>query len=191
MKITVIGAGVIGGNLAAKLSTAGHDVQVADARGPEAVRAEVLESGARAADLADAVQDQDVIVLSIPFGVAGQLAGLFTSVPDETVVIDTSSATSAPSSANCPTEEVPSWFMQVNSPGATSRRGARAAHHGDVCGEIIGHRTTWWCFSASRRTAVTRAHCERHRSRRGHPRPDGGRGPRPRLTPWPCPLCRG
>ncbi|WP_326576078.1 NAD(P)-binding domain-containing protein [Streptomyces sp. NBC_00481] len=89
MKITVIGAGAIGGNLAAKLSTAGHDVQVADARGPEAVRAEVLESGARAADLADAVQGRDVIVLAIPFGVAGKLAGLFASVPSETVVIDT------------------------------------------------------------------------------------------------------
>ncbi|MEU1932796.1 NADPH-dependent F420 reductase [Streptomyces coeruleorubidus] len=90
MKITVIGAGAIGGNLAAKLSTAGHDVQVADARGPEAVRPEVLESGARATELADAVQDRDVIVLAVPFGVAGKLADLFASVPAETVVIDTS-----------------------------------------------------------------------------------------------------
>ncbi|MGW0472513.1 NADPH-dependent F420 reductase [Streptomyces coeruleorubidus] len=90
MKITVIGAGAIGGNLAAKLSTAGHDVQVADARGPEAVRPEVLESGARATELADAVQGRDVIVLAVPFGVAGKLADLFASVPAETVVIDTS-----------------------------------------------------------------------------------------------------
>ncbi|WP_086561283.1 NADPH-dependent F420 reductase [Streptomyces africanus] len=90
MKITVIGAGAIGGNLAAKLSAAGHDVQVADARGPEAVRAEVLESGAAAVELADAVQGRDVIILATPFGVAGKLAGLFASVPTETVVIDTS-----------------------------------------------------------------------------------------------------
>jgi predicted dinucleotide-binding enzyme len=90
MKITVIGAGAIGGNLASKLSAAGHDVQVADARGPEAVPADVLESGARAADLTDAVQDRDVIILSIPFGRAAELAGLFAAVPDETVVIDTS-----------------------------------------------------------------------------------------------------
>ncbi|MEV3907183.1 NADPH-dependent F420 reductase [Streptomyces canus] len=89
MKITVIGVGAIGGNLAAKLSTAGHDVQVAHTRGPEDIRAEVLESGARAADLADAVQGRDVIVLAIPFGVAGKLADLFASVPAETVVIDT------------------------------------------------------------------------------------------------------
>nr|WSZ12212.1 NAD(P)-binding domain-containing protein [Streptomyces canus] len=89
MKITVIGAGAIGGNLAAKLSTAGHDVQVARTRGPEDIRAEVLESGVRAADLTDAVQGRDVIVLAIPFGVAGKLADLFASVPAETVVIDT------------------------------------------------------------------------------------------------------
>jgi hypothetical protein len=40
--------GAIGGNLARKLSEAGHEVQVADARGPEA-----------------AVRDRDVIILSI------------------------------------------------------------------------------------------------------------------------------
>ncbi|MFI0242297.1 NADPH-dependent F420 reductase [Streptomyces sp. NPDC016845] len=90
MKITVIGAGAIGGNLASKLSTAGHDVQIANARGPETIRAEILESGARAVDLERSVQGRDVIILSIPFGVAGQLADLFASVPEETVVIDTS-----------------------------------------------------------------------------------------------------
>jgi predicted dinucleotide-binding enzyme len=90
MKITVIGTGAIGGNLAVKLSTAGHDVQVADARGIEAVRAEVLESGVRAVELEESVQGRDAIILAIPFGVAGQLADPFASVPAETVVIDTS-----------------------------------------------------------------------------------------------------
>jgi len=89
MKIAVIGAGAIGGNLAHKLSGAGHDVEIADARGPEAVVAEVLENGARAVALEDSVKDKEAIVLAIPFGVAGQLAGLFASVPAETVVIDT------------------------------------------------------------------------------------------------------
>ncbi|MFI9169721.1 NADPH-dependent F420 reductase [Streptomyces lincolnensis] len=74
MKITVIGAGAIGGNLAAKLAAAGHDIQVADARTAEAT---------------DAVQDRDVIILATPFGVAGQLADLFAPVSAQTVVIDT------------------------------------------------------------------------------------------------------
>ncbi|MFD5537994.1 NADPH-dependent F420 reductase [Streptomyces sp. NPDC127079] len=90
MKITVIGAGAIGGNLARKLSLAGHEVQVADRRGPEAVAPEVLESGARAVALDESVRGRDAIILAIPFGVAGQLAELFTTVPAETVVIDTS-----------------------------------------------------------------------------------------------------
>ncbi|MEU6789346.1 NAD(P)-binding domain-containing protein [Nonomuraea angiospora] len=89
MKIAVIGAGAIGGNLARKLAAAGHDVQVADVRGPEAVPADVLESGARAVALSPAVQSRDVIIVSIPFERVPELAELLSSVPDETVVIDT------------------------------------------------------------------------------------------------------
>jgi 8-hydroxy-5-deazaflavin:NADPH oxidoreductase len=63
---------------------------VADARGPEVVPAGVLESGARAATVATAVQDKDVVVLSIPFDRVPELADLFATVPAETVVIDTS-----------------------------------------------------------------------------------------------------
>jgi predicted dinucleotide-binding enzyme len=90
MKIAVIGAGAIGGNLARKLSAAGHDVEVADARGPEVVPDGVLEFGALAATPAAAVQDKDVVILSIPFDRVPELADLLASVPAETVVIDTS-----------------------------------------------------------------------------------------------------
>ncbi|MFF9035466.1 NADPH-dependent F420 reductase [Streptomyces sp. NPDC014892] len=90
MKIAVIGAGAIGGNLARKLSLAGHDVQVAGARGPEAVAAEVLDAGARAVALDASVQGADAIILAIPFGAQGQLAELIGTAPAETVVIDTS-----------------------------------------------------------------------------------------------------
>ncbi len=90
MKITVIGAGAIGGNLARKLSAVGHDVQIADARGPESVPADVLDSGARAVALDDAARDRDVIILSIPFDRVPELAAPLSSVSDETVVIDTS-----------------------------------------------------------------------------------------------------
>ncbi len=50
----------------------------------------MLESRARAAELTDVVQGQDVIILAIPFGAAGKLAGLLAAVSDETVVVDTS-----------------------------------------------------------------------------------------------------
>ncbi|MFG2359023.1 NADPH-dependent F420 reductase [Streptomyces sp. NPDC048521] len=90
MRIAVIGAGAIGGNLARKLSAAGHDVQVADGRGPKVVPDHVLEFGARAVTAASAVQDKDVIILSIPFHRVPELSDPLASVPGETVVIDTS-----------------------------------------------------------------------------------------------------
>ncbi|WP_205960607.1 NAD(P)-binding domain-containing protein [Ramlibacter rhizophilus] len=46
MKIGVIGIGNIGGTLARKLSAAGHDVRVANSKGPEGVRSFAEEIGA-------------------------------------------------------------------------------------------------------------------------------------------------
>jgi predicted dinucleotide-binding enzyme len=90
MKIGVIGMGSIGTTLTRKLSAGGHDVQVANSRGPETIDADALEFGAHAVTAADAVQGKDVVVLSVPFGRIPTLAALFASVPRETVVIDTS-----------------------------------------------------------------------------------------------------
>lgn len=90
MKITVIGAGAIGGNLAVTLGAAGHDVQIADALGVEAIRPELLTSGARAVALADSVAGRDVVILSIPYDRVPELAQLLTTAPADAVVVDTS-----------------------------------------------------------------------------------------------------
>ncbi len=90
MKIAVIGAGAIGGNLARVLAQAGHDVLVADARGPEGVATEVLATGARAVDLDAVTADRDVVVLSVPFSKQPELAGLVATAPAAAVVVDTS-----------------------------------------------------------------------------------------------------
>ncbi|MFJ8870429.1 NADPH-dependent F420 reductase [Streptomyces sp. NPDC102473] len=90
MKLGVIGTGPIGTSLARTFSAGGHEVQVANSRGPETVDALVLEFGARAVTAQDAVRDKDVIILSVPFVRIPDLAILFASVPAETVVIDTS-----------------------------------------------------------------------------------------------------
>ncbi|MGW0551758.1 NADPH-dependent F420 reductase [Streptomyces altiplanensis] len=89
MKIGVIGAGSIGAALARIFSAGGHEVAVANSRGPETIDAAVLEFGAQAVTAADAVRGKDVVILSVPFGRVPAVAGLFVSVPDETVVIDT------------------------------------------------------------------------------------------------------
>ena len=49
MKISIIGAGNIGGNLTRRLTQLGHEVTVANSRGPETLVELTAETGARAA----------------------------------------------------------------------------------------------------------------------------------------------
>jgi len=89
MKVGILGTGNIGKTLVRKLAKAGHEIKVANSRGPETIDKQVLTSGARAATAQDAVRDVDVIILSIPFASHSEIKSLFGSVPEETVVIDT------------------------------------------------------------------------------------------------------
>ena len=66
MKIGIIGSGYIGGTLTRRLTALGHDVSVANSRGPESLRDLVLETGATAATAEDAVRDADLVVVAIP-----------------------------------------------------------------------------------------------------------------------------
>lgn len=90
MKIGILGVGHIGKTLARRLSAAGHDVKVADSRGPETIEADLLASGARAVTTAQAVEDIDVVILSIPLNRLPGIAPLIAKLPAETVVMDTS-----------------------------------------------------------------------------------------------------
>ncbi|MFF0905604.1 NADPH-dependent F420 reductase [Kocuria sp. CPCC 205316] len=90
MKIGVLGTGHIGTTLTQRLSAAGHDVKVANSRGPETIGPEALASGGRAVLAAEAVVGVDVVILSVPLHRLPQLTPLLTGVPTGTVVIDTS-----------------------------------------------------------------------------------------------------
>ena len=90
MKIGILGTGHIGKTLVRKLGAAGHDVKVANSRGPDTIEPDVLASGGRAVPAAEAVVDVDVVILSIPLNRLPGIAPLIASVPAETVVIDTS-----------------------------------------------------------------------------------------------------
>jgi len=90
MKIGIIGAGHIGKTLVQRLSAAGHDVKVANSRGPDTIEADVLASGGRAVSAAEAVVDVDVVILSIPLNRIPGIAPLIANLPSETVGIDTS-----------------------------------------------------------------------------------------------------
>jgi predicted dinucleotide-binding enzyme len=90
LKIGILGAGTIGGTLTKKLAAAGHDVKVANSRGPETIDADLLSTGARAVSSNDAVRDVHVLILSVAPPAVARIHSLVATLPDETVVMDTS-----------------------------------------------------------------------------------------------------
>jgi predicted dinucleotide-binding enzyme len=90
MKIGILGVGHIGKTLAQKLGAAGHDVKVANSRGPETIDADALQGGATAVAAAEVVRDVDVVIISVPLHRIPDVVPLMSDVPRETVVIDTS-----------------------------------------------------------------------------------------------------
>ncbi|MEI5007260.1 NAD(P)-binding domain-containing protein [Streptomyces sp. PmtA] len=90
MKIGIIGASNIGGNLTRRLTALGHDVSVANSRGPQTLTALAEETGATAADAKDAARDAEVVVVTVPLKRVPDLpSGLFEGAADGFVVIDT------------------------------------------------------------------------------------------------------
>jgi predicted dinucleotide-binding enzyme len=89
MNIAVIGVGTIGKTLAQKLQAHGHQVRIANSRGPESLKDVAREIGATAATVAEAVQGAEVIVLTIPLGKTPTLREVFRAVPPEVIVVET------------------------------------------------------------------------------------------------------
>ncbi|RLL64624.1 3-hydroxyisobutyrate dehydrogenase [Ochrobactrum soli] len=90
MKIGVIGAGNIGATLARKLAASGHEVKIANSKGPESLRALAHDIGATTVTKEGALEDVDVVILSIPFSSYRELTCHFLKVPRNTIVVDTS-----------------------------------------------------------------------------------------------------
>ena len=90
MKIGIVGTGHIGKTLVRALSEAGHEVKVANSRGPETIPADILSFGAQAVMLDDAVKDVEALILSIPLNRIPDIAPVIASLPADAVVIDTS-----------------------------------------------------------------------------------------------------
>jgi predicted dinucleotide-binding enzyme len=90
MKIGIIGAGNIGGTLARRFRELGHDVKIANSRGPQTLAEVANQTGAVPVAVADAVTDVELIVVTIPQARIPSLPGdLFADVPDDVVVVDT------------------------------------------------------------------------------------------------------
>ena len=90
MNIGIIGAGHIGGTLTRRFRQLGHDVAVANSRGPETLRDLASETGATPVSVKGAVRDRDVVVVTIPEKSIPDLPdALFDAARSDTVVVDT------------------------------------------------------------------------------------------------------
>ena len=90
MKIGIIGAGNIGGVLTRRLCALGHEVSVANSRGPQTLRDLASATGASAVTVSDAARDKDVVVVTIPEKNVPDLpSNLFADARDDLVVVDT------------------------------------------------------------------------------------------------------
>jgi len=90
MRIGIIGPGNIGGALARRFSELGHEVSVANSRGPETLREVEAETGATAVTAHEAARDKDVVVVTILEKNVPQLPDdLFEGVGDSVAVVET------------------------------------------------------------------------------------------------------
>jgi predicted dinucleotide-binding enzyme len=91
MRIGIIGAGNIGGTLTRRLAALGHEVSVANSRGPETLRDLAAETGANAVSVTEAARGKNmVVVVTIPEKRVAELPpDLFAGVGGDVVVVDT------------------------------------------------------------------------------------------------------
>lgn len=90
MKIGIIGAGQIGGTLTRRFTQLGHEVSVANSRGPATLAALAKETGATAVTTAQAARAGEVVVVTIQEAKVRDLPkDLFAGVPADVVVVDT------------------------------------------------------------------------------------------------------
>lgn len=90
LTIGIIGAGSIGSTIARRLSRQGHDVMIANSRGPETIDEAALRTGARAVAAAEVAHGVDVLIVSVPMNRNADIAEYVRSAPESAVVIDTS-----------------------------------------------------------------------------------------------------
>lgn len=90
MKIGIIGAGHIGGTLTRRFSELGHEVYVANSRGPETLADLAAETGAKPLSVTEAARKGEVVIVTIPEKNIPKLpSNLFEGVSDRVVVVDT------------------------------------------------------------------------------------------------------
>jgi 8-hydroxy-5-deazaflavin:NADPH oxidoreductase len=89
MNIGIIGADNIGSILVGKLRRLGHEVAVANSRGPETLSGLADETGARGSTIEGAVRGNEIVIITIPQGRIGSLPKNLFAEPGERIILDT------------------------------------------------------------------------------------------------------
>ena len=90
MKVGIVGAGNIGGNLTRRLTALGHEVSVANSRNPDTLAGLAAETGATAVLASEAAAGSDIVVVTIPLRSVPELPdGLLAGAAADVVVVDT------------------------------------------------------------------------------------------------------
>ncbi len=90
MKIGILGAGHIGGTLTRRLTALGHQVSVANSRGPETLADLAAETGAKPVSVGEAAQSGEVVIVTISEKNIAELPhDLFAATPDNVMIVDT------------------------------------------------------------------------------------------------------
>lgn len=88
MDIGIIGSGNIGGTLARHLSALGHQVSIANSRGPDSLAALSAETGAAPATVEQAARARDLVIIAVPEAAVPQLPRDILAA-SSSVVVDT------------------------------------------------------------------------------------------------------
>ncbi|MGX4586995.1 NADPH-dependent F420 reductase [Paenibacillus chitinolyticus] len=90
MKIAIIGTGNIGGNLTRRLTKLGHEVSIANSRGPHTLAELAAETGAVPRDVTEVAHGAELVVVTIPQKNVPLLPdGILDHTAPNAIVIDT------------------------------------------------------------------------------------------------------
>lgn len=88
-RIAIVGAGAVGGALAARLVALGHDVTISNSRGPNSLRDIEARTGAKALSIAEALRKAELAIVAIPSGRIPSLRDVVqASLPVDAILID-------------------------------------------------------------------------------------------------------
>ncbi|GGG70700.1 NADPH-dependent F420 reductase [Paenibacillus radicis (ex Gao et al. 2016)] len=90
MQIAIIGTGNIGGNLARRLTKLGHDVTIANSRGPHTLTELAAETGAKPLGVNEVARGAELVIVTIPQKNIPDLPeGIFDHTAPGAVFVDT------------------------------------------------------------------------------------------------------